>query len=118
MDKKIVLTNSELYIPSNTLPYGIYQFNLTVTMINYSNLKNSSSIYIQISPSGITANLVQLGTSVVTNRYEQNLTLNPGNYSIDPDRNQFNTTVFHFFSILKYSILYLGLELYLFLSNL
>ena len=85
---------SELYIPSNTLPYGVYQFVLIVTMIDYPSLTSSSlPVYIQITPSGITANLVELGTTLVTSGYQQNLQLNPGNYSVDPDGFTFNASV-------------------------
>jgi hypothetical protein len=93
MDKKIISTNSELFIPANTLPYGIYQLTLTVSMIVDPSLTNSSSIYVHISPSGVTANLVQLGTSVVTSGHQQNLKLDPGNFSIDPDGYPFNASV-------------------------
>jgi hypothetical protein len=62
-------------------------------MSNYPNLTSSSSIYVRITPSGITANLVQLGTSMITSGYQQNLTLNPGNYSIDLDGYQLNASV-------------------------
>ena len=93
MDKKIVTANSELYIPANTLPYEIYQLTLTASMTAYPSAANSSSTYVQISPSGITANLVQLGTSVVTSGHEQDLKLDPGSFSMDPDGYAFNVTV-------------------------
>jgi len=83
----------ELYIPSNILPYGIYQLILTVTMTLHPTLTTKKSVFIQISPSGITANLVPLGTSMITTGYQQNLLLDPGNYSIDPDGYPFNATV-------------------------
>ena len=83
--KNIVTSNSDLYVPSNTLPYGTYQLELTVTMANYPNVTNSASVYVQIKTSGVIANLVPLGTSVVTSGHQQNLVFNPGNYSIDPD---------------------------------
>ena len=81
-----------MYIPSNTLQYGIYQLELRVTTIDNSSLTNSSSVYVEISPSGVTANLVPLGTSVVTSGDQQNLILNPGNYSKDPDGFEFNSS--------------------------
>ncbi len=93
MDKTIISTNSELFIPANTLPYGIYQLTLTVSMIVDPSLTNSSSVYVQINPSGIIANLVPLGISVVTSGHEQDLKLDPGNFSMDPDGYPFNTSV-------------------------
>jgi hypothetical protein len=89
----IITTLSELYIPARTLPYGTYELNLTVTMVNMASLTTSSSVYVQITPTGITANLVQLGTSMITSGYEQDLKLDPGTYSVNPDENFFNASV-------------------------
>ncbi|CAF4445943.1 unnamed protein product, partial [Adineta steineri] len=59
LNSKISTTLSELYIPSRTLDYGIYELTLTVTMIESLDLKSSSSAYVRITATGITANLVQ-----------------------------------------------------------
>jgi len=89
-------SSSELYIPSNTFPYGIYELELTVKMIEDESLVDSSSVYVQINPSGVTVNLVPLGTSIVTVGHQQILTLNPGSYSIDLDGFEFNASVNRF----------------------
>ncbi len=83
----------ELYIPSNILPYGIYQLILTVTMTLYPSLTTTKSVFIQISPSGITANLVPLGTSMITIGYQQELKLDPGSHSLNPDGYAFDANV-------------------------
>jgi len=62
-------------------------------MTGLSSLTTSSFVYVQITPSGITANLVQLGTSMITSGYEQDLNFDPGTYSVDPDENSFNASV-------------------------
>ena len=93
LDPSILTTLSELYIPARTLGYGIYKLQLTVTMVKYPLLTTTAFIYIKITPSGITANLVQLGTSMITSGFATDLTLNPGSYSVDPDENIFNTSV-------------------------
>ena len=93
LDSTIETTFSELYIPARKLEFGTYELQLTVTMSKYPTLKTSSSVYVRITPSGITANLVQLGTSMITSGYEQDLKLNPGEYSIDQDENTFNSSV-------------------------
>jgi len=62
-------------------------------MTGLSSLTTSSSVYVQITASGITANLVQLGTSMITSGYEQDLNFNPGTYSVDPDEIFFNGSV-------------------------
>lgn len=62
-------------------------------MIDLSNLKTSSTIYIKIISSDIIVNLVQLGTSMITRGIQQDLLLDPGRYSIDPDQDLFDATV-------------------------
>lgn len=62
-------------------------------MITPSMLNASSSAYVQITPSSITANLVQYGTSMITRGYQQDLTLDPGTFSLNPDGYIFNATV-------------------------
>lgn len=84
--QKIHSKPSELYIPPRTLDYGIYAFNLTVVILDDNNITASEVSYVEVSVSGITANLVPLGTSMVTHGRQQNLTLDPGSYSADPDR--------------------------------
>jgi hypothetical protein len=93
MDQSVLTTFSELYIPARTLAYGIYELELTVTMKASSNLISSLSAYVKITPSGITANLVQFGTSTITRGHQQNLTLDPGTFSVDPDGYEFNASV-------------------------
>jgi REJ domain len=81
-------TSNEYYIPARVLNLGLYQLQLTVTMNISSNLRFARSIYILITAAGITANLVPLGTSVVTKGSKQNLQFNPGLYSSDLDQDQ------------------------------
>ncbi|CAF0785734.1 unnamed protein product [Adineta steineri] len=92
LNEKVMTTFSELYIPSRTLAYGVYQLTLTVIMIDSPNLKSSSSVYVRITATGITANLVQLGTSMVTRGDQQDLLLDPGTFSVDPDKDTFDAT--------------------------
>jgi hypothetical protein len=92
-DHTIVTTFAEIYIPSRTLPYGTYQFKLTVTMASTTSLTSSISAYVKITPSGITANLVPYGTSMITRGHEQDITFKPGSYSTDLDGNVFNASV-------------------------
>jgi hypothetical protein len=104
IDQTVQTTFSELYIPPQTLSYGIYQLKLTVTMTSSLNIISSSSAYVQIIPSGISANLLQYGTPMITCGYQQNLTLDPGRFSVDLDENIFNAAVsyyqFNFFNTL------------------
>ncbi len=93
LDSTIPITLSELYIPARTLSYGLYELTLIVTMVNFTSLTTSSSVYVQITPSGIIPNLFQYGTSMITSGHEQDLKLDPGTYSIDPDENVFNASV-------------------------
>ena len=93
LDQTVATTFTELYIPARVLPLGTYQLKLTATMTNFSHLTSSSSAYVRITSSGITANLVQYGTSMITCGHQQNLTLDPGEFSIDPDGTSFNASV-------------------------
>jgi hypothetical protein len=93
IDPRIETTLSELYIPARILSYGLYELNLTVTMIDFPLLITSSFVYVGIIPSDIIANLVQLGTPMITSGHEQDLILDPGTYSVDSDGYVFNSTV-------------------------
>ncbi len=93
LNTKIITTFSELYIPSRNLDYGTYELTLTVTIVDSPNLKSSSSVYVRITATGITANLVQLGTSMITRGSQQDLLLDPGTFSVDPDEDSFDASV-------------------------
>ena len=88
----IITSTSDLFIPARTLPFGIYELKVIVTTNVYPNLRTSKSAFVRITPSGITANLVPLGTSMITRGSGQDLQLNPGLYSVDLDENQFNAS--------------------------
>jgi hypothetical protein len=84
---------SELYVPSRTLKFGLYQLKLTVTIANRTNTLTSASAFVRITPSGMTANLIQFGTSFITRGHDQDLLLHPGRYSVDYDQSTFNASV-------------------------
>ena len=93
LDRSVVTTTSELFIPARTLPLGIYELVFTITMMVTPKLISSVSAYIKISPSGMVANLVPFGTSMITRGYQQNLTLDAGTFSINLDGNLLNASV-------------------------
>lgn len=93
LEEPIVNTLSELFVPARVLNYGIYEFKRTVTAIEFPTSPISATTYVRIDPSGITANLVPLGTSMVTHGHQQRLIMNPGKYSVDSNTNSFNATV-------------------------
>ena len=99
LDQTIITTRSELFIPPQTLPYGTYKFTLAVTMLASLNSSSSASVYVTINPSGIIANLFQFGISMIVHGYQQDLTLNPGAFSVDPDAVTFNASVKNDFCI-------------------
>ncbi|CAF1615089.1 unnamed protein product [Adineta ricciae] len=82
--------SSELFIPAKTLPYGIYQMDLTVTILHLST--STSSVVVEIISSNIISNLIQYGTSMITQGIHQDLCLDPGSYSVDPDQDTFNAS--------------------------
>ena len=103
LDQSIKTTLSELYVPARTLPLGIYELKMTVSMTVSSTLRSSASAYVQITASGITANLVRLGTSMITSGYQQDLKLDPGSFSVDPDEDVFNGSVSLIFIEISFS---------------
>ena len=86
-------TLSELFIPSNTLQYGLYQLTVTVKMSVSSQLISSVITYVNIIPSPIQVNLIQFGPLIIIRGKQQALVLDPGRFSIDPDQSYFNSTV-------------------------
>jgi len=93
LDQSVLTTFNELYIPARILSYGVYELELQTTIHSSFDRIISKSVFVRIAPSALTANLVQLGTSMITSGYEQDLKLNPGEYSIDQDENTFNSSV-------------------------
>lgn len=120
MNQTVSTTLSEIFIPALSLNYGIYEFQLTVTMVAAPNLTTSASIYTQITATNIQVNLVQFGTSMIRQGYQRNFTLDPGKFSIDPDATTFNAsvswTISHHISDLFHRLI--ELAVHLFLSNL
>ena len=86
----ISTTGHELYIPRRTLPLGLYQCQLIVTMVNSSSLRSNHSVFVRILSSGMTVNLLPLGTSLISSGSSVDIELNPGLYSVDLDEDQFN----------------------------
>lgn len=86
-------TLREVYIPAKILQYGIYRMTMTVTMNISPQLISSAVTYVMIIPSAIIVNLIQFGTSMITQGQQQILTLDPGTFSIDPDADQLNSSV-------------------------
>jgi hypothetical protein len=65
-------------------------------MNNSVKLNLSKSVFIQIIRSNVTVYLIPYGTSLITTNSENDLILNPGKYSIDPDSNLFDENVIYF----------------------
>ena len=92
-NRKIITTSNEIFIPAGTLNYSTYELKINVTMTASRHLTSSASIYVKIIPSDITANLIRLGTSMITHDFKEDLILDPGTYSINPDQPVFDTNV-------------------------
>ena len=80
---------SELYIPENTLTYGlyevIYEVNVTMTVDPYINFTNFRYNYFKIVPSGIAINGIENGVTSLFIGSNQEFHLTPTNYSYDLD---------------------------------
>ena len=92
---------NEIFIPAQSLLCGIYELRLTMSSQNVS---SSMSVYIRINPSRINVNLIPYGTSMVTHGYLLDLTLDPGQFSIDPDTTVFDAQVWDAFPRWKYAL--------------
>ena len=84
---------SDLYIPSLTLSFSLYELKLTATIIPSLTTIESKSLFVQIIPSGITVNLIESSASLITHEQGQDLKLDPESYSIDHDGYLFNVSV-------------------------
>ncbi|CAM4932617.1 unnamed protein product [Rotaria socialis] len=96
LNHPIITTFSEIHIPAKKLEYGIYEVKLTVSSVNIHIVTASAVEYIEIIPTGIMANLVSNGTSMITHDPQQYLTLDPGRFSEDPDEKEFNSTKWNY----------------------
>lgn len=90
---------SEIFIPARTLPYGTYRFTLTVKIL--PSFVTTADTWIEIIPSDIQVNLISYGSSMITLGIKQNLLLDPGRYSFDPDEELFPTEVKFLIGIVK-----------------
>ena len=84
---------AELFIPAQTLDYGTYELTMQVSMAAAPKWFATESAYVIITPSRITPNLMPFGTSTITLGRTQDLLLDPGTYSYDPDTLTFNASV-------------------------
>ncbi|CAF1271865.1 unnamed protein product, partial [Adineta ricciae] len=97
LDSSVITTASELYIPERTLPCGLYELSFKVTMSHVPNSNLTNTVYVQISSSEKKVNLISYGTSMITRGYLQDLQLNPGNYSVDPDEDNFDPSMWKYY---------------------
>ena len=82
-----------LFIHPETLNFGLYHIELTVTMTDYPTLSSSSSTTVSIVPTRIRTKLTLYDTLTLTHSQEQNLVLDPGTYSFDLASITFNSSV-------------------------
>ena len=82
-------SSSELYIPENTLFYGLYEVlyevNVTMTAFPYINFTNSAKSYFKIVPTGLAINGIENGVTSLFIGSNQEFYLTPANYSYDLD---------------------------------
>ena len=111
--------SGELFIPPRMLDYGLYEIKLIVTMNNLTRLSAETKIYLNVVRSAVIVRLIPSAVSSVSHYYRQDLKLDPGAFSIDPDSDTFNTTVRPFLRnrISSGSVLILGMVLRLLLPQ-
>ena len=93
LPSSIILTLSELFLPPRSLEYGTYELRLSVGISVAHEWTSTASVYVTIIRSPITPHLLPLGTSMITHGHGQDLLLDPGTYSFDPDALPFNASV-------------------------
>jgi hypothetical protein len=93
LNPPIETSRRNLFIPSRTLSNGIYELKLTVTIVDFPSSTSSSSIYIEILSSIIITKLISFDTLMFTHNYQENLTLNPGEFSFILNSFTFNKNV-------------------------
>ncbi len=91
--RPIETSQKDLFIPSQTLSYDLYQLELTVSMTDFPSLSSSSSVYIEITRLTINMNLISFDAWMIMHDYREDLVLNPGQYSFDLNRIPFRKDV-------------------------
>ena len=108
LDDKTARASDEIYIPPNTLNFGVYQLTLTVIITTKSSQFNSSaSILIEIArPVNVFVHLIEYRMSEITLGQTDDLLLEPRRYShytdgntliLDVSQREEPSTDFHFF---------------------
>lgn len=95
LNGNLIINRSEedLIIPGETLSDGLYKIDLTVMITHFPSMKSSSSLYIEISRSTIDVNMLALDTSTIRHHYQNDLQLDPGQFSFDRHGNLYNPRV-------------------------
>ena len=75
------------------LDYGLHEIKLTVTINNLTHLSTEAKIYLNVVCSAVIVRLIPSDVSSVSHHHRQDLKLDPGSFSIDPDADTFNTSV-------------------------
>ena len=103
VNSSIQTSQDSLSIPAKSLSSGFYQIQLTVAMTVDPSLSASSFTYIEIIRSTIFTKLNPSTSLTITHNVDDDLTINPGEFSFDLYRVLWNKEVwknFHSFTIL------------------
>ena len=93
LDPSIKTSEADLVIAAQILSFRVYKIELTVTMVNHPFLSSSASTYIEIVRSNILVNLIPLNATTIVQNVEEDLVLNPGEFSIDSNQKTINKSV-------------------------
>lgn len=83
LNQSVEMSQPDLFIPAQTLSYGLYKVELTVAMMDDPSVNSSSVLYIEISRSTIDVSLIAFDTSMIRHDYRDDLVLDPGRFSFD-----------------------------------
>ena len=93
LDQSIELSGKDLLIGAEILSSGVYKVELIVTMVDDPLLSSSAFTYIEITRSIVMINLISFNATKIEQNIEENLTLNPGEFSVQLDQSRINKNV-------------------------
>ena len=93
LDQSIELSGKDLLIGAEILSSGVYKVELIVTMVDDPLLSSSAFTYIEITRSIVIINLISFNATKIEQNIEENLTLNPGEFSVQLDQSRINKNV-------------------------
>ncbi|CAF1203689.1 unnamed protein product [Didymodactylos carnosus] len=88
LSRLLTQISSKIYLPALLLPYDLYEFKFTVSMLP-NDPQSSSKTYVRVIPTSVIVQPLKWGTSMIVHQQSEGLKLEPGLWSTDPDSDSF-----------------------------